>query len=77
MTPRHKDLASVLDRLADKLEHGARTEEQRYVFDPQGEVTLADVVQLLKLLNITAFTAEYLAMPQHMRAFFRPVDLPH
>ena len=68
------DLASLLDRIGDALDRQSRTAQVNYVFDPCDDMALSEVIQLLKILRISASSDEYLHhdFPPLLKRHFSP-----
>lgn len=64
--------ADALDRLADAIKTGGPPAD--YVFDPKNDITLADVVDLLKAVGVGATSDQFLDanFPATLKRHFRP-----
>ena len=71
---RADDLSVQLLRISNALDESARTAQVDYVFDPDGDMTVKEVIQLLKILRISASSDEYLHhdFPLLLKRHFRP-----
>ncbi len=66
------EAAEALNRIARMIEKGGRGAD--YVFDPASDVTLADIVALLRIVGVGATSDQYLDsnFPANLKRHFRP-----
>lgn len=68
-----QNLARTLTRLADAIEGKPKGSQVRYIFDPKDDMTLQEVIALLKSVGISADSDQLLSehFPEALRRHFR------
>jgi hypothetical protein len=69
-----QSIAALLERTSRVLEGRLTPPQIDYIFDPHDDMSLREVIELLKILRVSASSDEYLHpdFPQLLKRHFRP-----